>query len=54
MNQCKICSNSKVCRENNWVVTMDNGKKLEAPINEYMCDNFMTTESIIISKRKEK
>lgn len=50
MKQCNICSNNEVCRKNNWVTTMDRGYKLEEPINEFMCDNFMTNESIIMTK----
>lgn len=52
MKQCKICNNREDCAKYNWVVTMDKGYKLESPINEFMCDNFMTNESIIMKKEK--
>ena len=52
MKQCEICTNKEDCRNYNWVVTMDKEYKLEQPINEFICDNFMTNESVIISKKK--
>lgn len=50
MKQCNICSNNEVCRKNNWVTTMDKGYKIEEPINEMACDNFISNKAIKITK----
>ena len=44
--QCKKCSNNKICKQNNWCVTMD-----RIP---FICDNFQNINSVSKDKIKEK
>lgn len=49
MKQCEICSNNKICHENNWVITMDRHRVF---VNgDFVCDNFKTDKEIIILNR---
>lgn len=52
MEQCKICNNKEQCEKWHWVVTMDKGYKIDKPFEEFMCDNFITNETIQFHKVK--
>lgn len=47
MTYCNICKNKELCEKYSWVVTMDR-QRILAQTGEYLCDNFITDENIVI------
>lgn len=49
MTYCSICKNKELCEKYSWVITMDR-QRILASTGEYLCDNFITDEDIVIYK----